>query len=111
MVFASFGPHSEAQWRQLIDSVVVVQSDGRTRLHYDPAIAEPFRLAYGAQSAAGQTPEDLSMWPLYDLVRCPTLLLRGAESDLLTHDVAQQMAPAGRSPASLSLQALAMRRA
>ena len=98
MVFASFGPHSEAQWRQLIDSVVVVQPDGRTRLHYDPAIAEPFRQAYGAQAAAGQPPGDLSMWPLYDLVRCPTLLLRGAESDLLTRDVAQEMAARGPKP-------------
>jgi pimeloyl-ACP methyl ester carboxylesterase len=38
------------------------------------------------------------MWPLYDLVRCPTLLLRGAESDLLTRDVAQQMAARGPRP-------------
>lgn len=94
-IFSGFGPHSESQWKQLIDSVLVDLPDGRVRVHYDPAIAEPFRQAYGAQTAAGKPPDDLNLWPIYDAVRCPTLLMRGAESDLLTREIAHQMSARG----------------
>jgi pimeloyl-ACP methyl ester carboxylesterase len=33
----------------------------------------------------------MDLWPIYDAVRCPTLVLRGAESDLLSRDTAAQM--------------------
>lgn len=97
-VFAGFGPHSDAQWKKLLDPGLVDLADGRVRLHYDPAIAEPFRQTYGAQALQGNAPQDLSLWPIYDPIRCPTLLLRGAESDLLTHDVMQEMAQRGPRP-------------
>ena len=51
----------------------------------------PFR----EMQAAGAG-KDVEMWPLYDGVACPTLLLRGESSDLLTHDTALLMA--GRGP-------------
>ena len=38
---------------------------------------------------------DMDLWNLYDAVRCPTLVLRGAESDLLSRDTAAQMARRG----------------
>ena len=40
--------------------------------------------------------KDVEMWPLYDGITCPTLLLRGETSDLLTHETALQMT--GRGP-------------
>jgi pimeloyl-ACP methyl ester carboxylesterase len=43
-------------------------------------------------AAAGEA----ALWQAYDRLRCPTLLLRGAESDLLTRQTAQEMA--GRGP-------------
>lgn len=97
-LFESFGPHSDAQWKKLLDPGLVDLADGQVRLHYDPAIAEPFRQTYGAQILQGKPPPDLSLWPIYDLIRCPTLLLRGAESDLLTHEVMQEMAQRGPRP-------------
>jgi pimeloyl-ACP methyl ester carboxylesterase len=33
----------------------------------------------------------VNLWPIYDEIRCPTLVVRGAESDLLTQDTAQEM--------------------
>ena len=54
-------------------------------LSYDPGIAEPFR-----NEAA--PPE---LWPLWDAIRCPTLVLRGAESDLLSADTARGMTERG----------------
>ena len=34
-------------------------------------------------------------WAAYDAIRCPTLLLRGAESDLLKHQTALAMTERG----------------
>jgi pimeloyl-ACP methyl ester carboxylesterase len=56
-------------------------------MHYDPRIAEPFRRQI--------TDKDLESWPTYDAVRCPTLLIRGAQSDLLSRETAQQMTQRG----------------
>ena len=35
------------------------------------------------------------MWPLYERIACPTLAVRGAESDLLERNVWQQMGERG----------------
>jgi len=35
------------------------------------------------------------MWTMYDSLRCPTLLLRGADSDLLKPETAQAMTQRG----------------
>jgi len=35
--------------------------------------------------------KDLELWGLYDAVRCPTLLLRGEVSDLLSRETAREM--------------------
>ncbi|MBZ0131735.1 MAG: alpha/beta hydrolase, partial [Rhodocyclaceae bacterium] len=34
-------------------------------------------------------------WPLYDAIRCPTLVVRGAESDLLSHETCLEMGRRG----------------
>ncbi len=84
---APFGPHSDAEWRFLTRNVVRRQPDGSWRMHYDPAIAVPF--------TAGLNGQDLDLWSMYDAVRCPTLVLRGQESDLLTPATAAAMAQRG----------------
>lgn len=88
----AFGPHSEAQWDFLTDGVLRQSPSGEWRLHYDPQIAAPFKTAFLAQS--GPTP-DAVLWPFYDEIRCPTLLLRGAQSDLLPAAVAHEMTQRG----------------
>lgn len=86
-VSAPFGPHTDAEWRFLTEVVVRKNADGSYRLHYDPKIAEPFRK---------QMPEkDLEMWPLWDAVSCPTLVIRGAQSDLLSKATAEAMRQRG----------------
>jgi len=87
-VCAPFGPHSDAQWRFLTEIWLRKNEDGSYRAHYDPRIAEPFR--------ATMPEGDMEMWPAYDAIRCPTLVLRGANSDLLSKKTTQQMA--GRGP-------------
>jgi len=86
-VSAPFGPHSDAEWRFLTEVVVRRNADGSYRMHYDPRIGEPFR--------AHMPENDLELWPIYEAVRCPTLVVRGALSDLLTRDTCDRMATCG----------------
>ena len=86
-VCAPFGPHSDAQWRFLTEIWLRRNDDGSYRAHYDPRIAEPFR--------ATMPKGDMEMWPAYDAIRCPTLVLRGADSDLLSRKTTQEMARRG----------------
>jgi len=84
-VSAPFGALTDAQWEHLTRTSVAPNAEGRYALTYDPGIALPFRNA--------AAPPDL--WPLWDAIRCPTLLLRGAQSDLLSPATAQAMAERG----------------
>src|SRR5207253_9257217 len=74
-IAAPFGPHSEAQWRFLTENWVRRETDGTWRPHYDPRIGDTFR--------ANLPEKDMELWQVYDAVRCPTLVVRGAQSDLL----------------------------
>jgi pimeloyl-ACP methyl ester carboxylesterase len=84
-----FGSLPESAWDHLTRTVVSERADGTWGFVYDPGIAVPFR--------EGAAPPDL--WPLWDAVRCPTLLLRGAESDLLSAETARAMTRRGPRPA------------
>jgi pimeloyl-ACP methyl ester carboxylesterase len=86
-IAAPFGEHSDAQWRALAESWVRRNEDGTWRPHYDPRIAEPYR--------ATLPEKDLELWPLYDAVRCPTLLIRGERSDVVSRESAEAMARRG----------------
>lgn len=89
-VSEGFGKHSREQWLAL--SRAMLKPDGTGfKLHYDPAIAVPFRAITPQAAQAGEA----LLWASYDAIRCPTLLLRGADSDLLTHATARAMTTRG----------------
>lgn len=88
-VSAPFGALSDAQWSALAESTARQTPDGRWKLKYDPGIAVPFRSTAGG---AGD------LWAIWDAIRCPTLLLRGAESDLLSAQTAATMRTRGPKP-------------
>jgi pimeloyl-ACP methyl ester carboxylesterase len=87
-ISAPFGPLTDAQWDHVVLTNARQRPDGRWGLGYDPRIAVPFRTQ--------PSPPDL--WPLWDAIRCPTLVLRGAESDLLSPATAHAMAARGPHP-------------
>jgi len=87
-ISAPFGPLDDAQWEYITRTNVRERADGRWCLAYDPGIAVPFRNA--------AAPPDL--WPLWDAIRCPVLVLRGAQSDLLSAGTAAAMAARGPRP-------------
>ncbi len=85
-VSASFGQHSEEQWRHLTQ-YVVRQEGERWRKHYDPGLAAPFASTTPAAASAGEA----ILWRSFDGIACPTLIVRGADSDLLSAQTAQTM--------------------
>ncbi|MCK9389702.1 MAG: alpha/beta hydrolase [Sulfuritalea sp.] len=89
-VSASFGSFSDEEWRHLTVHITRTSADGKVEFVYDPGIALPFE---EMQAASGG--KDIELWSLYDAIACPTLLLRGETSDLLTHDAALQMSQRG----------------
>ena len=87
----SFGPHTPAQWLDLTRPMLRPAQSGGVRLHYDPAIAASLSGLTQEASAQGEA----MLWRMYDAIVAPTLLLRGAESDLLSPETAQQMCARG----------------
>jgi pimeloyl-ACP methyl ester carboxylesterase len=81
-VHAPFGRLSDAEWRHLAETSSR-PAEGELRLHYDPAIATPIRAA---------EPVAMDLTAFWARVTAPTLLLRGAESDLLLAETAREMA-------------------
>jgi pimeloyl-ACP methyl ester carboxylesterase len=90
-VSQGFGPHTPEQWLALSQAMVKPLAEGGFTLHYDPSIAVPFRTLDEAAAQAGQA----ALWGLYDGIRARTLLLRGAQSDLLSPETAQEMTRRG----------------
>ena len=87
-ISAPFGPLTDAQWTYLTQTNVRQRADGRWGLAYDPGIAVPFR-----QQAAPP-----ALWSAWDAIKCPTLVVRGAQSDLLREATAREMAARGPRP-------------
>lgn len=85
-VAASFGALTDAQWRHLATHAARTKPDGSLGLAYDPRIAEAFKKAELV---------DVDLWPQWDRIASPTLVLRGANSDLLRHPDALAMTQRG----------------
>jgi pimeloyl-ACP methyl ester carboxylesterase len=88
---AGFGPHSTAAWLALTRPQLVPAPGGGFMSHYDPAIGVALRAITPEMAAQAEA----TLWQIYDSLRCPTLLLRGAQSDLLTAEAARAMGQRG----------------
>jgi pimeloyl-ACP methyl ester carboxylesterase len=93
-VSSSFGPHSEAEWRKLASDVLVQEPSGEWVRHYDLGLAKPFAAITPERAEQDQA----ALWAAYDAIRCPTLLLRGELSDLLSRATAEEMTRRGPKP-------------
>lgn len=81
-VHAPFGALTDAQWRHLAENSAWRDGAGRWRLGYDPAIGTALQQAEY---------QDVELWDLWRAVKCPTLILRGAQSDILLEETAARM--------------------
>ena len=86
-----FGEHTEEQWHKLCMDVLRQDKDGSWIRHYDLTLARSIQTTTPELAQAGQA----MLWAAYDAVSCPTLLLRGEQSDLLSAETAQQMTQRG----------------
>lgn len=81
-ILAPFGRLTPAQWRHLAEHSVLPDGVGGYRLRYDPMIVKGFRPPWTHTSR---------LWSFWDRIECPTLILRGADSDLLPRSTAAEM--------------------
>lgn len=89
---ATFGLDGDAQWRHVLEHGIAQDDDGSFVMRYDPALAQlprsPDReLPFGPDFLRG-----VDLWSTWNAVRCPVLVLRGAESDVLLPDTVERMA-------------------
>jgi pimeloyl-ACP methyl ester carboxylesterase len=92
---APFGPLTDEQWRHLSEHSAAAGADGRLHLRYDPAIGGSMtmragspdpELPLGPNFLAG-----IDLWSTWAGTRCPTLILRGEASDVLSRDTVDRM--------------------
>lgn len=84
----SFGPLTEDEWTDMAIYSARKMDDGQLTHHYDTRIADNFK----------KLTEDINLFPFYDQITCPTLLIRGKTSDLLTEELARDMCQRGPKP-------------
>ena len=83
---ASFGPHSPEQWAALTRHTYIEQN-GQWVKHYDLALSEPFKAMTPEAAAQGEA----YLWSAFDSLGCPTLIVRGNDSDLLSEQTLSHM--------------------
>jgi len=86
--YQGYGQQSDDEWRRMAETSARRRDDGRITVHYDPQVMTVF-----ADAAEGD-----DLWTIYDALACPTLVLRGEQSDLLTADIAAAMGHRGPRP-------------
>lgn len=83
--YAGWGDLTDEDWALMASYGKRVRPDGSLTLAYDPAISIPLATIQS----------DINLWETYDRIKCPVLVLRGANSKLLTAEVAQEMTQRG----------------
>jgi pimeloyl-ACP methyl ester carboxylesterase len=85
-IYAPFGPFTDGQWQGLVRSSARALDDAKICLAYDPGIAVPLR---------AMPKQDVDLWSIWCEVKCPVLVIRGEQSDLLLAETAEQMTTTG----------------
>ena len=86
LVSAPFGQLTDTQWCELTESSLRPGLSGGFEMRYDPAIGDAFRRVTGMP---------IDLWSYYERIRCPTLVVRGAQSDLLSAETLLAMTVRG----------------
>ena len=87
IIFAPFALASDAEWQCLFESTFKPLPSGGVRFNYDARIGQPLQ-----QALLGAA---VDLWPVYERITCPTMLVRGSLSDLLTPETATEMTRRG----------------
>jgi pimeloyl-ACP methyl ester carboxylesterase len=85
--YGAFGLKEEWQWEHLFAHSFRLLEDGQYELTYDPEIMNTIRDDKGELTLTG----DVDLWPFWENMLNPTLLLRGEKSDFLNASMQQEM--------------------
>lgn len=94
IAYAPFGQLSDAEWRNMAETSVRRRDNGTFSSHYDPAVMAVF----------AKSTDEFDLWPLYEAITAPTLVVRGATSDLLLPEVAEEMTRRGPKARLVTVQ-------
>ncbi|APR37537.1 alpha/beta fold hydrolase [Paraburkholderia sp. SOS3] len=94
----SFGPLTADEWRE-INTPLLHERDGAWQFRYDPRIAQPFAAMTPEMAAAGEA----ALWKSFASIEGPVLVVRGAQSDLLSHETVARMVEVGRNVSSVEI--------
>ena len=78
----TWGPVTDEQWHHMAEHNARALPDGSLTYGYDPEIAQVFE-----HDPIGQ----IDLWPFFEAIECPTLLIRGANSVILPRDMTEKM--------------------
>ena len=102
LISEGFGPHTDEEWMQLSIAMVKPHPQSGVVLHYDPRIAEPMASMTQEAAQAGEA----MLWQLYDQIKAQVLLLRGAQSDLISPQTAERMHTSGPRAQCVELEGI-----
>jgi pimeloyl-ACP methyl ester carboxylesterase len=85
-ILAPYGNLNDEHWAHLTRYSMRELPEGGYGPRRDPGIAVPMKAVPIA---------DLNLWPVWDQIRCPVLVLRGADSDVLLKETAEKMKTRG----------------
>lgn len=85
-ICATFGQHTPDEW-ETYNGPMLIERNGQWIMHYDPNIAVPFASVNPVMAKAGE----MAMWHAFKQIHIPILIVRGAQSDLLSADTVAQM--------------------
>jgi cobalt-zinc-cadmium efflux system protein len=86
-ITATFGRHTTEQLNEYNLPQITQKEDGLWHLHYDPQISAPLMLSNPVTAAAGEQ----ALWRSFERITARTLIVRGAESDLLSRSTVEEM--------------------
>ena len=86
-IMSSFGLKEVSHWEHVLEHTFVRGAGGSYVFAYDPAIGHAFWNSRGKQRKS----QDVDLWPMWKTIHCPIMILRGADSDLLTKEIAEKM--------------------
>ena len=96
-ICAPFGDFTAQQWKEF-NGPHLVKDGADWRVHYDPNISKPFAAVTIATAAMGE----MMTWKAYDAIKAEMLIVRGANSDLLSAKTVAEMC--ARNPHSRSIE-------
>jgi len=83
-VCAPFGALTDEQWRHMARFGARRDGNGTWRLTYDPAIGEGLHGHIDPEFPIGpDLLRGIDLWSVWSKLECPTLVIRGAESEVL----------------------------